>query len=533
VSVLGATIHRELAARVLERPDLLDASTWIIAFGDLFVLDGNSVRFGHDLVRVAAYEGLSVRRRKAVHDRAGDVIEAWGDTGPIEDFVAALAFHATGSGNASRIAVWSRRAADAALAKGAMDVAERLLDDVVVAQRELRASTQDRTTTYRDLALAAERAGHPETALDALARAAKLAAGNGRAEIAIDRVRMLEKVGRYRSALVTTARAARVCSDPVIAAHLTLARATIRNFLGQPRECLTLTRSLLDDQSLHDDKPLMARAHVLAEWSCASLGLPERVEHDRAAEHLLVELGDSIGLANLYLNRAEIAWHECRVDDSVADLRASSEYYRRAGDVIGAALADNNRAEMLTLQFHLDEAERLLTRARRITEAAGYPHGTTITTSGLARISAWRGDVAGALLLQNEALAGFERLRADDLVFDSIVRLVEIHVCAGDAQAALTEARRADAALARLGAVPVVPATLERLRARALLLDGRPAEARATFETAVTLGERDRSVYEVTLSSIGIGRIDGDERRIAEGLDQLERLGVLAPPPGT
>ena len=69
---------------------------------------------------------------------------------------------------ASRIVIWNRRAAEAAAAKGAMDVAQRLLGDVVKAEQQLRASRTDRGATYRQLAIAAERAGHPDAALDAL-----------------------------------------------------------------------------------------------------------------------------------------------------------------------------------------------------------------------------------------------------------------------------------------------------------------------------------------------------------------------------
>ena len=126
-SILGSTFDRELAARVLERPELADAAVWSDQLGDLVTIDDDSVRFRHDLVRVAAYEGLSIRRREAVHRRAGDVIEDWGDSAPVSDRVAALAFHATGSGVAARIVVWNQEAADAAMAKGAMEVAERLL----------------------------------------------------------------------------------------------------------------------------------------------------------------------------------------------------------------------------------------------------------------------------------------------------------------------------------------------------------------------------------------------------------------------
>ncbi len=390
-SVLGSSMDRELASRVLERSDLALALTWEAELGDLVIVDGDTVSFSNDLVRLAAYEGLSVRRRRAVHRRAADIIEEWGDSVPIADPVSALAFHAAGSGLPERIVRWGGEAAEAAIERGAMEIGESLLADVVAAQRRLGATDSERCATYRRLALAAERAGHPEVALDALGAAARLTDDRERAVIAIDRARLLEKLGRYRAALVLTARAMKACTDPRVIASLRIARATVYNFRGQFRECLDVCEALLDDPEQTDDRAQVAQAHLLAEWCCTSLGLPERTVHEQAAQVLLVELGDSIGLANLYLNRGEGAWLESRVDDALADFANSSEYYLRAGDVVGSALADNNVAEILSLQGRLDEAEALLVNARRVLQAANYPLGTVITTSGLSRIAAWRG----------------------------------------------------------------------------------------------------------------------------------------------
>jgi tetratricopeptide (TPR) repeat protein len=248
---------------------------------------------------------------------------------------------------------------------------------------------------------------------------------------------------------------------------------------------------------------------------------------------LLTELDDSMGLANLYLNLGASAWSECRALDAVEDLETSSANYKRAGDVLGAALADNNLAEVLTLQGHLDSAEGLLTRARRITQAASYPHGTFAIISGLSRIAAWRGNTADALQLQLEALKGFRELGADDFVVDSLVRLVEIHVFAGDSGAALTAAGDAARALANLGDVPVLPATLARLTARAQQLEGRAAESRRTFESALDLATADGFTYEIALASMAIGRMDDDDARVSVALAELAELGVIAPPPGS
>ena len=441
-----------------------------------------------------------MRRRKAVHRRAGDVIDEWDESAPIDDRVAALAFHATGSGIADRIVTWNRRAADEASAKGAMEIAEQLLRSVVDAQREVRADSADRRDTYRQLATAAERAGHPQAALDALIRASRLTTGDERGEIAVERSRLLEKLGRYRAALVTSSRALSGCADPATRCHLQLARATIHNFRGEWTKCLDLTRRVLDGEGVEgSDLRVMAQAHLLSEWCCTASGLSGAAEHADAAERLWIGLDDSIGLANLYLNRGISAWSECRVVDAVADFEASAKRYRRAGDVVGAAVADNNLGELLTLQHRIDSAEPLLVRARRVMEAADYPNGVLGTTSGLSRIAAWRGESERALAMQSEALEGFRALGADDLVADSLVRIVEIHVIAGDADAALAATERARRALDGLGEVPVLPATLARLHARALLLSDRTEEARLEFEHARAWAERDSYLYEITL----------------------------------
>ena len=295
-AVLGSTMSRELASRVLDRGDLVDANTWERELGDLVVHDGGSVRFRHDLVRVAAYEGLSARRRRAVHERAGDVIEAWGASAPVDDRVAVLAFHATGSGRPERIIRWNSEAAEEAIDRGAMEIAETLLRDVAGARQQTGSDPADLRAVHRRLAFAAERAGHPETAVDSLARAARLSDDRERAEIAVDRARLLEKLGRYRAALVTTARALKECPDPNVAGHLRLARATIRNFQGRWGDCLEQCRTAARRLRRRGDDRLLAQAHCSRSGVARASVSHERAEHDRAALELLTELDDSIGL---------------------------------------------------------------------------------------------------------------------------------------------------------------------------------------------------------------------------------------------
>jgi class 3 adenylate cyclase/tetratricopeptide (TPR) repeat protein len=529
-AVLGSTFPRALGARVLEREDLTKESTWARELGDLVSLDGDDVRFSHDMVRKAAYEGLSVRRRQVVHRRACAVIEDWGDSVPLADPISTLAFHATGAGSPELIVKWNRLAAEAAVARGAMEVAEEMLTAVVPAQLATDAPPAERFAVHRSLATAAERAGHLEVSLEALDAARTLSAGDERAGIAVDRARVLEKLGRYRSSLLVTARALKARPDWSVACDLLLARASVRSWLGDWKGCLRIATDLLADDSCLEPR-LRAQAHLLAELCCSCLDLPERADHEEAAMKLMTELDDALGLGNILLNRGVSAWRECRVRDAVADFRASSECYERAGDVVGEAMADNNLAEILTLQVRLDPAEDLLRNALRVTRAANYPHGEMTALSGLSRLAAWRGDTADALDLQSTALSGFRGLAADDYVLDSLVRLVEIHALAGDAEAALAAADQAHELLARLGTVPVVPSTLARLRARALIDAGRESEAESSLERALALAKDDGFEYEIALSSLMLGRLHEDDQRINTAMEQLQDLDVLDVPP--
>jgi class 3 adenylate cyclase/tetratricopeptide (TPR) repeat protein len=531
VSVLGSAVDLDLASRVLERPELRTPSAWLHEVGDLLRTDGTTLRFDHDLVRVAAYEGLSVRRRRALHQRAGDVIDEWGDAVPVPDRTASLAFHASGSGLPDRVARWGDAAARAAMSRGTMETAERLLRDVVTAQRTLTADTSVRGETLRRLALAAERAGDPEVALQALEEASRLADRHERPAIASERARILEKLGRYRAALVTTARALSICDDPFTAARLQLTRASVRNFLGQWNEALQVSRTLLADPRLAAETRMLAQAHLLAAWACDCLGLPERAEHEEAAVGLLTSLDDFHGLANVLLNRGVSEWSEGRADSAADDFAASARHYRRAGDVVGAALADNNVAEVLTLQMRLDEAEEILQRAQRVLHAAGYTMGAFSTLSGRSRVAAYRRDIREALDMQQRALAGFRSLGVDDLVIDSLARLAEINVIDGATAEALANVEEATALLVKRGDRGTAEATLHRLRSRALELDGRIDDARTASVSALQVATASGTPYDIAMAELLLGRLEGDHETETRAHHRLQAMGVRQVPP--
>ena len=88
----GVTFSPDLLSASLARDqDPPDESTWG-RLGD-FVLpqDDGHLRFRHALVRDAAYEGLSFRRRRELHARVGETIERRAPTR--EEEAALLSLH--------------------------------------------------------------------------------------------------------------------------------------------------------------------------------------------------------------------------------------------------------------------------------------------------------------------------------------------------------------------------------------------------------------------------------------------------------
>ncbi|MEI2654927.1 MAG: tetratricopeptide repeat protein [Microthrixaceae bacterium] len=159
-------------------------------------------------------------------------------------------------------------------------------------------------------------------------------------------------------------------------------------------------------------------------------------DHEEQALTLLRQLDDPVGLGNLLLNRGFSQFLANRWPDADASWTESAVQYGRAGDVVGGALTDVARAEMLTYQHRLEEAERLLHRSRRILRSAGYPLGVALTASGLSRIELYRGRPGPARELLDEAMTVFEQLGAEDYVLDTRLRIAEWELLAGSPAAA-------------------------------------------------------------------------------------------------
>ncbi len=543
-SVLGGTIDLQVLSAVLDDPSVGEAGRWAPLAS--FVVPGGrgSLRFRHDLLRVGAYEALPYRRRRRLHGRAGDAIlaEAGERSGGLS---SALSMHFAAGGRHAEAWAWSVRAAEEARAAAAMTEVVELLQRAVASARHLPdLPAGDVARVDEELGDAADRVGRYELAATSIRDARRLVDADRLATARLLRKQGLiaDHEGRYVASLRWYGRGlARLDGDSGpeasrVRADLQLAYGVTRYYQGRFRDALRWAERALETGRQLGDEFIEATAELQLEMACSDLRRPDRAAHGARALELFEKLGDDLRLGHLLLNLGVSEYNEGRWDEAVSYYARSAEAYGRVGDVVGAASTLNNEAEILTDQGRIDEAEARLENARRIYRSAGYQWGVALTTSGFSRLALRRGDIDRAHERLDRAEVEFRELDSAALVLDTRVRQVECLVVEGRDADALTLAGEVAEEMRAFGLVPILPITLSRYRATALLRTGDVAGAAEELDRALGAARADGVLYEVALCLAAleaVARADGrdpaaswaEERRTVEG-----RLGVVALP---
>lgn len=460
-------------------------------------------RFAHALVRDAAYEGLSYRRRRELHHRAALAIEQRSADPDAEAPLLSLHFlHAGCFAETWHFARVAGRRAGAVYAN---------VDAATFYRRALEAARHLRTLEPEEVAEVAEALGDAEElagAFDGSASAYALARRLARRTSA--RMRLLRKTGvvherggHYRSALRCYSIARRLVDEAeptaaVESCEAAVAYAGVRFRQGRHRECLRWGELATEEASRCGHRPGLAHALYLLDMARSSLGLPG----DGAAQRALAvyeEIDDLVGQGNVLNNLGVEAYFRGQWPEALDFYARSGEARERAGDVVGAATEQNNIAEILSDQGRFERAADLFATARRAWLGAGYPVGLALVTLNLGRLAARRGERARASELLGDALAQFAALGSKIYEVEAATRLLEADLLAGKARGTAERAgdlvRRARA----LGGGDVIDATLLRLLGIAKAAEGRAA-ALDDLDAAVAEARRLTADYELALS---------------------------------
>jgi tetratricopeptide (TPR) repeat protein len=547
-AVLGRTFDRELFGDVVGEP-VDDPETLDALARHLEVESGGRLRFRHALVRDAAYEGLSFRRRRELHMRAGEAIERRAGDRPDEhaELLSLHFFEAGRHGEAWRYArVGAGHANDAYANVEAATLYERALS----AGRRAGVTPGELATVAEALGDVQDRIGVYDDAVTSyrLARRMLREDAPGQARTIVKEARVAERQDRYSNSVRWIRKGLRLLDGlPGAAASSARAQldvmfAAIRQAQGAPRESLKWCEEAIAEATAAGDRDALAHALRVNDWAWTDLGRADLATRTAEALAIYEELGDLAGQGTAANQLGVAAFYTDDWEGAIGWYEKGRDLLARTGNVVDAAFGTSNIGEILANQGRLDEAEPLFVDALRIWQAAGYRGGVGFATMHLGRIAARRGDAERAADLLARARADFEAIEAATDILETDVVAVEAALLACEPERALELSVDALAREAASGGAALHGAALRRVRGEAYLFLGRLDQARSELELSLAVARANSADYEVALTLAVLERVTRMEGRPfgAEASEEsrtiLERLGVRAvvwTPPST
>jgi class 3 adenylate cyclase/tetratricopeptide (TPR) repeat protein len=523
-AVIGPAFDLDLLDEILPE-EIGDPELWS-RLADFVEWDGPAVlRFRHDLVRTAAYDGLSFARRHEIHARVGNAIErrAADPTASAE----ILSLHFLTAGLYDKAWRYSVLAGDDARAKYANIDAATFYERGLAAAGGTDPPGAEVTRVTEALGDVRELAAHYDEADAAYARSLEL--GGDRARLLRKRGLVGERRGRYEEALELYDLAA-ANADPADSVALQLGRAIVHYRQGRIEECARWAALAAEGAETLDDRAALADAFYIRAAAEGDRGGPAREFLDRSLA-IFEELGLLHRQATVLNNMGVRAYYEGAWDEALELYLRSEQAVQRAGDVLTGGHGTNNRAEILLDQGRLPEATELFERALRTYRAAKFPVGEALVTINLGRLAAAEGRFADAARQFDDASAQLTELGSESFLIEAEARRAEAFVLEGRHDDAASLAERALDGMTRTGEVGVRSALLERVLGLAAVQarrrDDAPPHLDKSLQVARELGA-DYEVARTLRARVATGLAADGESAEADAI--LERLGVVWTP---
>jgi class 3 adenylate cyclase/tetratricopeptide (TPR) repeat protein len=545
-SVLGISFSAGLVAELLS-DDRSAATGFESRLAEFLEPDpelSGGFRFRHALVRDVAYEGLSYRRRRELHGRAGEAIERLhGD-----EAAELLSLHFHRAQRWPEVWRYSVEAGRRAWEKYANVEAAQFYERALEIARRAGVLAEEVARVWEALGDARIRAGAFEQAGEAF-RAARGASPQDpveQARLLLKEALVPMRLTQYPRTLRRLGRALRMLEGvegPAAGAQ----RARILAWYGTVYQrqrrfanALESAGEAVVEAEASGARDALAHAYRVLDGSYVSLGRPAEAVYSQRALEIHEELGELEPLAWVVNNLGVFALMQGRWNDALTHFERAGKIFERIGDFAWASITSLNSGQVLIDQGRLDEAEPLLTAALEAQKEAGNLFDVACTTGVLGRLAARAGrfDEAHTLLAESrellESVGDAVELLAEEAKF------IELLVLEADP----TALEAADAALARSTAdgASMQTAMLQRLRGWALLQAGELAAAREAMEASIGIVRSDvanpsaESVdYELALSLDAVARVRGllgerSEELEAERDTITRRLDVTALP---
>ena len=374
-------------------------------------------RFRHALIRDAAYEGLSFRRRRELHQRVGEVYERRHADSP-DEVSELLSLHFSLAKDLERTWRYSLLAGERAKEKFANVEAAEFYRRALEVARPLEIEPAAQAAVWKTLADVCTLSGRLEEAQAALASARSLAPSSELAALMLEEGLLREEQGAYSEALRWYTRGEKALpamDDDVERGRLQIAlmraRAQARFRQGRYAESLELAGQVIERAADLDDLGDLAHAYYLSHVIHTLRGDPERHAFRGLALPIFEEIGDLVGQASVLNNLGIEAYYEGRWDEARDLYERSRNLRERIGDVINVATTTNNIGEIELDQGRYADAEARFRDALRIADSAGHRLISAVSRGNLSRLAARSGRYTDADELLTGALDDTRRDR--------------------------------------------------------------------------------------------------------------------------
>ncbi|HWJ45086.1 MAG TPA: tetratricopeptide repeat protein [Gaiellaceae bacterium] len=551
-SVLGTAFSGTLIADVLEGDATVAAASeaWerLNEFVERDPETPGGFRFRHALIRDAAYEGLSFKRRHELHGRVAEVIERRQGDRP-KDAAELLSLHfyrAERWPEAWRYSLDAGRRADRKYANvEASQFFERALELV---ERVPEVPTEEVAGVWEALADVRMRMAEYERAADAYRAARTTYRGD-----VVEQARLMQKeaiaplrLGRYPLALERLDEAIQLLED-VEGLGAAAQRARLFSWYAavlqrQRRQDAVIEwcRRAIEEAEISGAEDALAHAYFLLDIAYAALGRTDEAIYSARAAEIYERLGDLDRLAWVLNNQGGHAYLDGRWDEALALFERARQAFARIGDETNATVAEQNIADVSSDQGRLEEAEPLFRKVLEIRRAAGNPFEIAEAASFLGRQAARMGSFTEARALLEEARSLYSDGDDQFEVLTTDTRLAECLVLAGAADAALPLVEATLRRTQGMQGLPLLEARLHRLRGWGYIQTNRLEEAREALDESLRLAQLESenfgfwsADYEIALSLSALVRfrtLSGEPmEELATRRDAiLARLGVVS-----
>ena len=362
------------------------------------------MRFRNTLIRDAAYEGLPYRRRRVLHERAGNAIESHAGMS-LDEELGTLALHFHEAQRYDKAWTYCRQAGDRAKRIFANVDAARFYERAATAGRRLRHVTaSDLAAVYEALGDVRYLLGEHRRADDAF-KAARRLLGPGSADLgrlALKQAKLSTRQGRYQTALRRVTRALKslegVPGDDAAGhrAFLYVWYGWIRFNQDRPQETILWCRRGEQEALKAGARDALAQAYQFLDPAFDETGQIEQAVYSARALEIYEELGDLWQQAITLNNMGVTAKALSRWNDSRMFYDRALRLFETTGDRTMGGGAKYNIAELLSDQGLYDDAESLLRDVLRVWRASGAETDAAEAKRELGKLMTRRGDVETA-----------------------------------------------------------------------------------------------------------------------------------------